>query len=146
MRQRVTTAYLTKAISFALVILLLLKCNTVSKTINKNLKAITVKVELPILSPDNTGFITAVDSLNIIYYQNLTIFQIPYFNSFYQFINNSSGQIVGQTHLKDELKKTYLIYQNHSSYGCQFDSINAVPRTVLIDSFFKTKTLYTFNP
>jgi hypothetical protein len=124
---------------------LLIFCSVTETHKNKNnLRAITVHTNMPVLSPAGNEFVTFSDSLNIYYYEDLVLFEHPYINEFLNFVTNPDGDVVRQDLIKTEMKYSYFIYQSNSVKGYRYDSLTAQQgHRLLVDSFFKTKGLYT---
>ena len=110
------------------------------------IRSINLVASTPMVKTDNGQLVGLVDTLKIVYYENLVLFQIPYFDQLVNIITGKSGNVIGEKLIKDELRYKLFIYRKGSNYGFIYDSLNAKDsQKLLVDSFLSDRTFQSME-
>lgn len=109
------------------------------------IKSVRITSSLPALNPE--GILTVFnDTLNIFYYKNLIMYQIPVVKSRSKGTINKAGDLINESLVNIEISHKYLVYRKGDPIGLLYDSISHKngARTS-VDSFLTSNTITNFE-
>ena len=135
-----------RSLTISIICLSFFSCITSKrKTTGQEITAIQLKSSMPIPSGD-TELITTDLTLQVYYYQDLSLYQIPIIRTYSKTMLDKEGDVKSSELVKAEIIYKYFIAKKDSPIGVMYDTLNTNrEQRMPVDSFLKINTLTSLS-